>query len=70
LDRSEAIKLLKELVSLGLVLPALVSIEKNKLGAFSLIMKGDSNFQAMEQFVFAKNLAFKEEKGFFIIYTP
>jgi hypothetical protein len=70
LDRSEAVLLLKELINLNLIQPALISIEKNKLGTFSLKMKADGNLQSIKQFIVGKNLDLSEEKGYFVISTP
>jgi hypothetical protein len=72
LDRAEAVALVKELISLHLVQPSLISIEKNTRGAFSLIMKIDGDLQGIKHLIAEKNLAIEEdkEKGYFIIFEP
>ena len=72
LDRAEAVSLLKELISLHLVQPSLISIEKNNRGTFSLIMKVDGDLQGIRKLIAEKNLAIEEdeEKGYFIIFEP
>jgi hypothetical protein len=69
LDRAEAIALLKELISLNLVQPSLISVEKNSRGSFSLIMKVNGDLQGIRQLTAEKNLAMEEdtEKGYCII---
>jgi hypothetical protein len=72
LDRAEAVALLKEIISLHLVQPSLISIEKNPRGGFSLIMKIDGDLQGIRKFIAKKNLAIEEDKkkGYFIIFEP
>ena len=70
LNRAEAVALLKELISLNLIQPSLISVEKNASGGFSLIMKVDGDLQGMRQLIAEKNLAMEEdeEKGYCIIF--
>jgi hypothetical protein len=72
LERKEATDILREIISLGLAIPSLVSLEVNKQGKFSLEFNGDFNSQAIKDFVESRKLAFKENilKGFCIIYKP
>ena len=70
MDRAEAVALLKELISLNLIQPSLISVEKNSSGGFSLIMKVDGDLQGIRQLIAEKNLAMEEdkEKGYCIIF--
>ena len=43
LDRVEALSLLKELTTLGIVQPTFVSVEKNEQGTFYLTLKVNGN---------------------------
>jgi hypothetical protein len=72
LERIEAVALLKELASLNLVIPSIVSIDKNKEGTFSLTIKTNSNLLGIRAFLADKNLILFEdtEKGTCTIYTP
>ena len=72
LDRAGAVALVKELISLHLVQPSLISIEKNTRGAFSLIMKVDGDIQGVKHLIAEKNLVIEEdkEKGYLIIFEP
>jgi len=72
LERDEAISLLRELGSLGLVVPSMVSLEKNRSGRFSLVFKDHCDSKAMEQFVAKKHLAIIMDSlsGLCKIYKP
>jgi tRNA A22 N-methylase len=72
LDRGRAISLFKEMVTLGLVQQSFVSVEKNKLGSFSLIIKPTGNISDIRAFLSNKNLVISEstEKGMRKIYKP
>ena len=72
MERKEAVALLKEIVTNNLAQPSFASIEKNKRGTFSLIIKNEYDLQALKQFITEKNLALKEntEEGYFVIYKP
>jgi len=72
LDRAEAVALLREMISLHLVQPSLISVEKNTRGGFSLIMKVDGDLQGIKRLIAKKNLAMEEDKkkGYFIIFEP
>jgi hypothetical protein len=72
LDRIEAVALLKELAELNLVIPSIVSIDKNKEGNFNLTIKTNSNLLGIRAFLADKNLILYEdtEKGTCTIYTP
>ena len=61
-----------ELISLNLALPTLVTLKKNKYGAFDLVLEADYDVQALKDFIGEKNLALKidEEKGFCVISNP
>ncbi len=71
LDRVEAVCLLRELITLGIVQPTIVSVEKNKKGTFSLTLKVDSNLPELRTFLICKKLELSEdtEKGTCTINT-
>lgn len=70
LDRAEAVSLLKELITLGLILPSFVSVEKNERGAFSLTMKTNGDVAELRAFLADKELMLSEdnERGTCTIY--
>ena len=72
MDRAEAVKLLKEMVILGLVLPSFVSIDKNKQGGFILVMNSNGSVLGIRAFLSDKDLVIFEdkEKGTWTIYKP
>ena len=72
MDRAEAVALLKELISLRLIQPSLISVEKNAGGSFSLVLKVDGDLRGIRQLIAEKNLAIQEDKrkGYFIIFEP
>lgn len=72
MDRGRAISLFKEMVTLGLVQQSFVSVEKNKLGSFSLIIKPTGDISDIRAFLSNKNLVISEdtEKGMCKIYKP
>lgn len=65
MERAEAIGLLKELMTLRIVEPTFVSIEKNKQGNFSLTLKVNGNLPELKAFLNYRNFVFSEdiEKG-------
>ncbi|HMK93856.1 MAG TPA: hypothetical protein VK536_00495 [Candidatus Limnocylindrales bacterium] len=72
MDRAEAVALLDELISLHLVQPSLILIEKNSNGSFSLVMKVDGDLKGLRQFVAEKKFAMEEDerKGYLTIFEP
>ena len=64
--------LLKELITLNLAQPSLISIEKNSNNTFNLTMKANGNLTGIKAFLNGKNLFLSEneEKGTCTIYTP
>lgn len=70
MDRAEAVCLLKEMISLSLVQPSWISIEKNDHGTFNLVMKADGNLTDILAFLVDKNLIISEneETGICTIY--
>jgi hypothetical protein len=65
LVRAGAVSLLKEMVTLGLIRPSVVSVGKNKQGTFSLMMKPNGNLPDIKAFLVSKDLILSEgeEKG-------
>lgn len=72
LERAEATALLKQILALNLALPSMVVLNRNKKGAYDLVLRGDCDTQSMKEFVAEQNLAVKwdKEKGTCIIYKP
>jgi hypothetical protein len=60
------------MVTLGLVLPSFVSVEKNKQGTFSLTMKANGNIPDIKSFLANRDLVLSEdkEKGLCTICKP
>jgi hypothetical protein len=71
LDRVEAVALLKQMITLGLILPSFVSVEKNSNSGFSLVLKSEGDLLEVRAFLSGKNLMLFEdkEKGTFTIYS-
>ena len=71
MDRAEAVALLKQLVALNLALPTYVTLDE-KNGVFTIVLKGECNIQAMNDFVAEKNLSIKMDKSncTYTIYKP
>jgi hypothetical protein len=72
LNRAEAVDLIKELITLGLVLPSFVTIDENQEGKFGLTIKADSDMTEVRAFLACKNLMLYENKetGFCSIFKP
>ena len=70
MDRKEAVALLKEMITLGLIQPSFVSVDRNKLGTFSLNFKADGNLPEIRAFLCDKGFLLSEdaEKGTCTIY--
>jgi len=71
LDRVEALSLLKELITLGIVQPTFVSIGKNEQGTFNLTLKVYGNIAELRSFLNYRNLVVSEnaERGTCTITT-
>jgi hypothetical protein len=71
LDRVEAVALLKQMITLGLILPSFVSVEKNSNNGFNLVLKSEGDLLEVRAFLSNKNLVLFEdkEKGTFTIYS-
>jgi hypothetical protein len=70
LDRKEAVALLKEMITLGLIQPSFVSVDRNKLGSFSLNFKANGDLPEIKAFLCDKGLLLSEdpERGTYSIY--
>jgi hypothetical protein len=62
LNRAEAIALLKETVTLNLIQPSFVSVDKNKEGTFNVVMKVDGDLTQIRAFLPDKDLILSEDK--------
>jgi hypothetical protein len=72
LERNQAVILLKEMISSGLAVPSIVTLEKTINGKYALVLKDEFESQAIKQFVAERHLAIKmdTQKGWCTIYRP
>jgi hypothetical protein len=72
LNRKEAVGILKEMVTLNLIQPSFVSIDKNKEGTYNLVIKTDGKLDEVRAFLAVKDLilSINNEKGTCTIYKP
>ena len=72
MNRTEAVSLLKELVSKNFVQPPFVSIEKDDKSTYSLVMKGYGDLTYIRAYLADKDLILFEdkEKEVCVIYKP
>jgi len=68
LKREETIAVLRELISLDLVNPFLVSLHDTK-GNFSLRFNGDCDLPQLRQFIRKRNLLMHEEKDYYEVFS-
>ena len=69
MKRQEAVALLKELSSAGLIQPTFVLIEQKKPDSFELVIKGDFDFQAINKLASVRFAVKNDvEKGFLAIF--
>jgi hypothetical protein len=68
LEREEAIVILRELISRGLVNPSFVSLD-NINGEFSLMFDADCDLPQLRQFIRERNLLIHEERGYCVVFS-
>jgi len=69
LNRKEAVALFTDLVANGYVQPHLVSIEQKKPNKFQLKIKGEYDYNQIEQFLKIKELQCEKTEDYLIIYN-
>ena len=68
MERDEAIAILRELISLGLVNPSFVSLDEIN-GNFSLMFDAHCDLPKLRQFIRERNLLTHEERGYWVVFS-
>ncbi len=70
MKREEALALLKEIVTIGIIDADWVSLDKRKTDSYEVHIKGEIIHQSLKPIIQKHNLAVRDVNGVLVIYSP